>query len=117
MRLVDCEFGSRKLNIESSVVVACEGWLFSTGSSEMANASKGAELCRLRRSLASNKAVEILGCRSVLPVDFPALSDDVSGISSTNCDFSCAFCSLSSTLHVSWIVFSHVKMLRKWACS
>ena len=43
MRLADCEFGSRRLNIESSVVVACEGWLLSVGSSEIANASGGAD--------------------------------------------------------------------------
>ena len=58
--LVDCEFGSRRLKIESSVVVACEGWLLSLGSSETAKTSKAAERRRLWRSFASETAVEVL---------------------------------------------------------
>ena len=76
-----CEFGSRRLKIESSVVVACEGWLLSVGSSEIANVSKAVELCRLWRSWPSETGVEKLGCDSLLRVDLPALPNDNSEVS------------------------------------
>lgn len=75
-RLADCEFVSLKLKNESSVVVACEGWLLSVGSSEIAKTSETVERCRLRRSLASETVVEMLRC--------VALPDDISESSSTD---------------------------------
>lgn len=90
--LVDCEFGSRRLKIESSVVVACEGWLLSVGSSEITKISEAVDRYRLARSLASQTVVEMLGCGSILRVNFPALPDDISEISSTDCEFGCAIC-------------------------
>lgn len=80
---MDCEFGSRRLKTESSVVVACEGWLPSVRSSEMAKISGAVERCRLSRSSLPETAAETPGIGSALCVDVPALREDVSVTSST----------------------------------
>lgn len=100
---VDCEFGSRRLKTDSSVVVACEEWLLWVESSEITNISEAAERRRLRCSSVSEMAVVTLGWGSILRVDPPMLTDDISEISSTDCEFGCAFGNWSSTLQVSWV--------------
>lgn len=81
---MDCEFGSRRLKTESSVVVACEGWLPCVRSSEMAKFSEAVDRCRLSRSSVSETAAETPGIGAALRVDLPALREDVSVISSTD---------------------------------
>lgn len=82
--LVDCEFGSRRLKIESSVVVACEGWLSSVRSSEIGKIPEAVERCRLSRSSISETAAEMPGFGCVLRVDLSALLDNISEFSLTD---------------------------------
>ena len=73
----------------------------SLGPSDITNISEAVEGYRFLRSLNSETAGEILVCKSVLYVGFPALPDDISEKFSADCEFGCAFCNRSSTLRVS----------------
>ena len=75
----------------------------SVASSEIANMSDTVERWRPPCWSASETAVELLGCGSVLSVDVLAFPDEISDCSSTARESSCALCNWSSVLQISLI--------------